>query len=172
MDKFRNFINSWLWVILIIYIIVGFFYPVIGTIALVCMLMPSVIALFKGRLWCSKYCPRGNFNDKILSKISLKNKLPAFMKKAWFKILLLVILLSLFAFQIIISWGNIFEVSFVFIRMVLITTIINIILGIRYNHRTWCSVCPMGTLAHYTSKSSIATLNKYKNVYPKSCLSK
>ena len=72
------------------FIIVGFL-SVIGTIALVYMLMPSVIALFKGRLWCSKYYPRGNFCDKILSKLAKTNL--TFMSTVQFYTVILLSLL-------------------------------------------------------------------------------
>ena len=152
MNKIKKFIHKWAWVFLILYIVVGVMYPMIGLAALICMLAPSIVAIFKGRMWCGNFCPRGSFNDIILSKISLKNGVPKFLKTTWFKLTFLAVLMGAFALQIVFAWGNITEVSFVFIRMIIITTIVTIILGIIYNQRTWCMICPMGTMAHYVTK--------------------
>ena len=38
--------------IIIAYIIVGWFYPVIGLLALICMIGPVMTSIWKGRWWC------------------------------------------------------------------------------------------------------------------------
>src|SRR3712207_8880794 len=45
--------------ILFVYLVVGFFYPIIGLLALVCMVAPVAFAVKKGRWWCGNACPRG-----------------------------------------------------------------------------------------------------------------
>ncbi|MCX7920611.1 MAG: 4Fe-4S binding protein [Clostridia bacterium] len=152
MDKIKKNIHKWVWVLLVVYCVVGIFYPSIGVAALICMLAPSIAAIFKGRIWCGNFCPRGSFNDTILSKISKRKNVPEFLKTTWFKLVFLTVLMGAFAFQIVLVWGSVIEVSLVFVRMVIITTVLTIILGIIYNHRTWCMICPMGTMAHYVTK--------------------
>ncbi|MDF2572003.1 MAG: quinol dehydrogenase rane component, partial [Sporomusa sp.] len=49
------------------YLVVGYFYPVTGIVALICMLAPVLIAPFKGRQWCGNYCLRGSLYDNLLS---------------------------------------------------------------------------------------------------------
>lgn len=63
-----------------------------------------------------------------------------------------------FSVQIYFVWGSITAVGAVFVRMILITTLLAIILGIVFNHRTWCTICPMGTMAYYVAK--IKSINK------------
>ena len=46
--------------IIIAYIILGWFFPVIGLLAIICMIGPVVTSIFKGRWWCGHVCPRGN----------------------------------------------------------------------------------------------------------------
>lgn len=152
MKNIKKFVHEWAWVLLVAFCVVGVIYPVIGAIALVCMLAPVVVAFFKGRMWCGNFCPRGSFNDNILSKISLKNKMPHFMKTNWFKLLFLVVLMSAFAVQLAFAWGSAVAIGAVFVRMIIVTTLITIGLGIAYNHRAWCTICPMGTMAHYVAK--------------------
>jgi len=155
MEKVIKFIHDWVWLILIIYCIVGILYPIIGIAALVCMLAPSIVAVFKGRMWCGNFCPRGSLSDRILSKFSLRNKVPKFLKTTWFRLTFFILLMGAFAIQIAFAWGNIYEVAVVFIRMIIITTVITIILGFLYNQRTWCMICPMGTMAHYVAKLNL-----------------
>jgi polyferredoxin len=148
----KQIIHQWSWALLIFYLVVGWFYPILGIAALVCMLAPVITAFFKGRMWCGSFCPRGSFNDMILSRLSRKLRLPAFLKATWFRFVFLVLLLSFFGVQIFVAWGDITTVGYVFLRMVFLTTLLAIILGVSYNQRTWCGICPMGTLAHYASK--------------------
>ncbi len=152
MNRINKLIHRWVWILLIIFCVVGIFYPIIGLAALVCMLAPSIVAIFNGRMWCGNFCPRGSFNDIILSKVSRKGKVPGFLKSKWFRLLFLAIVMAAFTVQAILAWGSVISISLVFVRMIIITSIITIILGIIYNQRTWCTICPMGTMAHYVSK--------------------
>ena len=56
--------------IIIAYILLGWFFPVIGLLALICMIGPVLTSIFKGRWWCGHVCPRGNMYDRLLSKYS------------------------------------------------------------------------------------------------------
>lgn len=152
MDRIKRFVHKWAWLLLITYCIVGLIYPYIGIAALVCMLAPIAIAFTRGRMWCGNFCPRGSFNDNILSLISPKRKIPQIMKSIWFKTLFLILLMGAFATQLIFAWGNLLEIGRVFVRMILITTGITIALGVIFSQRAWCAICPMGTMAHFVSK--------------------
>jgi polyferredoxin len=152
-------VHNWAWILLVGFCVVGLIYPIIGAVAIICMLSPVVVAFFRGRLWCGNFCPRGSFNDIILSKISLENKMPNFMKTKWFKLLFLVILMSAFIIQLALSGGNAVVIGIIFVRMIVITTILTIALGIVYHHRAWCTICPMGTMAHYVSRLKISKNN-------------
>jgi len=162
LEKIKRFIHQWAWTLLIVFLSVGLFYPAIGVGALICMLAPVVVSFFKGRRWCANYCPRGSFNDIILSKISRKIKIPNLLKKQWFKFGFLTILMGGFFLQIYLAWGSFASVGSVFVRMVLITTLLAIILGAVFSQRTWCAICPMGTLASYTSR--IKPVSKKPNI--------
>jgi ferredoxin-type protein NapH len=151
-QNWKDFIHKWAWIVLIVFIGAGIFYPAIGVLALLCMLAPVAVAFFQGRAWCGSYCPRGSFNDNILAKLSWRRKLPPLLKNRWFRIIFLVLLMSGFALQIILVWGNPFKIGQVFVRMIIITTLITLVLGLIYHPRTWCRICPMGTMAHYISK--------------------
>ncbi len=148
----KKLIHQWSWVLLVLFLGGGFFYPLLGIMAVVCMLAPSIVAIFRGRLWCGYFCPRGSFNDSILAKLTRKHKLPAFIKSSKFKAGFLIFLMGTFAFQIWSVWGNFAAIGLIFWRMVFLTTLVTIFLGIFYTPRVWCMICPMGTLASYVAK--------------------
>lgn len=152
MNGIKQVIHQWAWVLLVAFCFIGLIYPIIGALALICMLAPAVVAFFKGRMWCGNFCPRGSFNDIILAKFSAKGKMPTFLSRTWFRVAFLIGLMTAFAVQLVLAWGNPSAVGRVFVRMILITTLLTIILGLIYKPRTWCTFCPMGTLAYFVSK--------------------
>ena len=72
--------------IIIAYIILGWFFPVIGLLALICMIGPVVTSIFKGRWWCGHVCPRGNMYDRLLSKYSPHRPIPRFVRTFGFRL--------------------------------------------------------------------------------------
>jgi len=152
LKRVDKLIHQWAWVVLLSFCILGLVFPVIGIGALICMLAPVIVSFFKGRKWCGNYCPRGSFNDIILSKLTLKRKIPALLRGYWFRIIFLAMIMSGFGIQLFFSWGNIVSVGQIFMRMIIITTLLSIVLGIGFSPRTWCLICPMGTIAHFVTK--------------------
>lgn len=140
-------IQNWTWIALVVFSIVGVFFPIIGAIALICMLAPLGFAFFRGRYWCGHFCPRGSFLDTIVSKISFNRPIPQFFKKTSVKVFFLSLLMVVFTLQTMMAWGSWTAVGVVFVRMVIVTTILAILLGIFINPRTWCTICSMGTTA-------------------------
>lgn len=74
MENIIKEIHNWIWIVLFVFCIFGLFYPLIGLLAIIFMLAPIIVAFFKGRLGCQKFCPRGSFNDVIISKIIKKSQ--------------------------------------------------------------------------------------------------
>lgn len=163
MEKMKRIMHKWSWTALVLFCLVGLFYPIIGIAALICMLSPVVVSFFKGRLWCGNFCPRGSFNDIVLGKISKKLHIPKFLKSKWVKYTFLGILMSMFAVQLTFAWGNLEAVGLVFVRMIIMTTLLAIVLGTVFNQRTWCTICPMGTMASLVSGTK-AINSKIKHV--------
>ncbi|MCX5717482.1 MAG: 4Fe-4S binding protein, partial [Nitrospirae bacterium] len=109
------------------------------------------IAPFKGRAWCDWMCPRGSFYDLFLQKFSTKRNIPAFFRKKQFRILMLSLLFGVLGSQIYMSWGDIDRIGLAMVKLLTFTTSAGIILGIIYQQRTWCHICPVGTLSNYMS---------------------
>ncbi len=71
---------------------------------------------------------------------------------------MVVFIMSVFSIQMYYAWGNLDEMGLVFLRIIFITTVVGIALGLLYNHRSWCSFCPMGTMASWLSPKHVKPL--------------
>ena len=140
------------YLVLLAYLAIGFsLYPVIGSIALICMLAPVVMAVSRGREWCGLYCPRGSFWDQVLARLNPSNKIPAWAKTKSVRLFMLSLIFTVFGWQMAYAWPNLAAIGLVFLRIIFITTILGVVLALVYSPRTWCSFCPMGTLASWLS---------------------
>jgi ferredoxin-type protein NapH len=149
-------VHKYLYFILLSYLAAGLFLaPSIGIIAVICMLGPVLLAPFAGRKWCGNFCPRGSFEDHILSKFSRNKNIPAFLKSGYIRLFMVLLIMTVFSAGVYSAAGNIEAVGMVFLRIILITTIAGVILGYFFRHRTWCAICPMGTLAGLLSRFSM-----------------
>ncbi len=146
-----NKIQPYLFLILLGFMVAGLFYPFIGIAAIICMLAPVMVAPFKGRYWCGNFCPRGSFYDTVLAKFSPQKPIPLFLRSTKFRVLILALIMLAFAVQLYYAWGSLAAVGMVFVRLIIITTLIGVILGLIYHQRTWCSFCPMGSMASWLS---------------------
>ena len=140
--------------ILLVYLVVGYFYPIIGFLAIICMIAPIAFAIRKGRWWCGNACPRGNFYDRVLAKYSPHRPIPAFVRTKGFRIFMVMFIFTMFGVQMYRAWGNWNDMGRVFWTIILVTTIVGITLSFIYAPRTWCSFCPMGTLSSWVTPRS------------------
>ena len=141
--------------IIIAYIIIGWFYPVIGLIALICMIGPVLTSIWRGRFWCGNVCPRGNLYDRLLSKYSPHKPIPAFVHTFGFRLFMVFFIFGMFGIQLTFTvpwsegglamWSGIGRV---FWTIIVVTTIVGITLSFIYAPRTWCSFCPMQLTPH------------------------
>lgn len=138
--------------ILITYLVVGFWlFPVIGSVALACMLAPVLMAFTRGREWCGRYCPRGSLWDSMVSRFSRNKPLPVWTRAKGTRIFMVVMIFTVFGVQMVYAWPDPAAIGLVFLRIIFITTLVGIALGIVYKPRAWCNICPMGSLAAWVS---------------------
>lgn len=154
MIKILEFWKKYSFLLLMAFIFCSLFDLRFALAAVICMGGPLLIAPFKGRYWCGNLCPRGSFYDNLMIKISKKRQIPKILKSRIFRGLMVLLLMSMFTMGIIKNWGDAYGIGMVFYRIIVITTIVGIILSLFFNHRTWCQICPMGTLSSVISKSS------------------
>lgn len=150
---FLGFVGKLSWTVIIAFLILSWYYPIIGSIALICMIAPPLLAVLKGgRVWCSTVCPRGSFNDNVLVKISRSSNIPSVFRTLLFRIAFAIFLIYNFVAGLIEANGDLVKIGYVFYKIIFITTAITILLGIIFNERTWCSFCPMGSLSALITK--------------------
>ncbi len=152
MNKFLVLWKKYSFVVLMMFILLGLFDARIALLAIICMVAPIIVSLFKGRFWCGNLCPRGSFYDNVVSKFSNKRKVPKFLKSYYFRAIVFVGMMTMFGLGIKQNLGNLYGIGMGFYRMIVVTTIIGIVLSLFYNHRTWCNFCPMGSVASIISK--------------------
>ncbi|PKL52617.1 MAG: 4Fe-4S binding protein [Nitrospira bacterium HGW-Nitrospira-1] len=152
LNKKRRRLQLYTWPGLPIVIIGGWFYPKLGFFLLGCMLGAITIAFYKGRAWCDWMCPRGSFYDLFIQKISLKREIPSFFRKTGFRVFMLALLLGVLGSQIYILWGDINGIGLAMVRLLTVTTALGIVLGVIYQQRIWCHICPMGTISNYLAE--------------------
>lgn len=140
--------------IIIVYLIAGYFFPVIGLLALICMIAPVAMAVKRGRWWCGNACPRGSLYDRVLSKYSPHRPIPQIVRTKAFRTLMLAVIFTVFGIQMYHAWGDIGEMGRIFWRIILLTTVVGVVLSFIFAPRTWCSFCPMGTLSAWATPKS------------------
>jgi len=148
----RTYRQFWFWWILPLATVAGWRYPLLGYFLPLCMMAGMGIALFKGRYWCDWLCPRGSSWDLLLSRISLRKKIPLLFRSTKFRILILVILMTVLMTQLPQVWPDLEGMGKVFVMMLSITSGVGIFLGIPTHHRNWCTYCPVGTMGNWLGK--------------------
>ncbi|MBN2222921.1 MAG: 4Fe-4S ferredoxin [Vallitaleaceae bacterium] len=138
-------IQSWSWIIIVSFFILGIVDFRFGLLGFVCMGAPIFHALRgEGKIHCSKYCPRGSFLGQIIRLISFNRPLPKAMRSKTVKNILFIIMISLLSFSLSHAGLNPVRIGFVLFRFMLISFLVGILMGIFFKPRSWCQVCPMG----------------------------
>ena len=150
--------------IIIAYIVIGWFYPILGLLALICMIGPVVTSVTKGRWWCGNVCPRGNMYDRLLSKYSPHRPIPEFVRTFGFRLFMVLFIFSMFGIQLafVESWS---DVGRVFWRIIVMTTVVGVVLSFIYAPRTWCSFCPMGTISRWVAPKTAPVPSGFTNIH-------
>ncbi|MBM3475997.1 MAG: 4Fe-4S binding protein [Armatimonadetes bacterium] len=144
--------SNWLWVIMVAVIVGGSFYPLLGLAVAVCFAAAILSAPFLGRKWCGVWCPRGNFWDRIMSKVIRKPKMPAWAKSPAVRVGVLVVLMGAMTTQLVFAWGSWEAVGRVFVVLLTVTTAIGVFMALTGHPRAWCKVCPAGTMAYWLGR--------------------
>lgn len=126
----KGFLKLWKkysFVLLIAFVLLGLLDLRFAVAAVICMVAPVIVSIFKGRFWCGNLCPRGNFYDNVVSKFSNKKKAPKFLKSYYFRSLVIIFMMTMFTLGIKKNWGNLYGIGMVFYRIIVVTTIIGIV---------------------------------------------
>ncbi len=131
----------------------GWIWPVLGYFIPVCMLLGIGIAAFQGRSWCNWLCPRGSFEDSLLSRISRQRPIPAVLRGMPMRVGVMLLLMTILTIMIIRLWPDPIAIGGFFVLMLTVTTAVALVLGIIYHQRSWCYLCPIGTMSNWVGKN-------------------
>jgi polyferredoxin len=133
--------------IMVAVLTLGWRFPLLGFVVPIAMAAGVVGGLFRGRWICGNLCPRGSFLDSWFSLVAAKKDIPALLKNRPLRWTVATALMSFMVYRLAQNPGDINHLGLVFWQMCFITTLIAVFLGIRYSARSWCNVCPVGTMA-------------------------
>lgn len=127
--------------------------PLVGYFIPLCMVLGIGIALFKGRSWCNWLCPRGSFEDAWLARLSRNRRIPRVFRTAPLRVAVLVFLIGMLTWQLIQRWPDPYAIGAFFVLLLTLTSAVGVVLGILFQQRTWCYICPIGSLSHWVGKN-------------------
>lgn len=131
----------------------GWFYPLIGYFIPACMLLGIGLAAFKGRSWCNWLCPRGSFEDALVAKLSRRRWIPEVLRRLPLRLGVMALLMGLLTFQLIRLWPDPWAIGGAFVLLLTLTTALSVVLGIIFQQRAWCYLCPIGTMSSWVGKN-------------------
>ncbi len=134
--------------VMLIVLGLGWKYPLLGFVVPVAMLSGMLGGIFRGRYVCGNLCPRGSFFDTFFAKLGPTRPIPEKLLNMKLRFVVLIGLMGFMTYRLAQNPGNIEHWGLVFWQMCLITTLAAMILGVMYRPRTWCAVCPVGTIGN------------------------
>lgn len=151
LEKNSNY--KWLLgLVMVAVIALGWRYPLLGFVVPVAMGTGIFGGFMKGRWVCGNACPRGSFLDSWFGIVSGTKEMPALLKNTKFRWANLSILMGFMVFRLSQNPSSIEHWGYVFWQMCAVTTVAAIGLGLRYSARSWCSICPVGTISGSVGK--------------------
>ncbi|HNW92375.1 MAG TPA: 4Fe-4S binding protein [bacterium] len=136
-------ITMWL---LPVIIIGGIYWPYLGFAVGGMMVLFLVLAMFRGRHWCGWFCPRGAFLEIAMSPLTTRRHIPALFRTTGFRWGVFVLLMFFMLLRVWYAGSDLERLGFVFVTMCILTTAVALPLAVIFHPRTWCVICPMGTL--------------------------
>ena len=121
--------------IIFAYLILAWFFPVLGWAALICMIGPVL------------------------------RPIPKFVRSFGFRLFMVFFIFAMFGIQMYFAWGDWGAMGLVFWKIILLTTIVGITLSFIYAPRTWCSFCPMGSLSSWVAPKKAPLPKAYKSIH-------
>lgn len=156
------YIQKFSWILVVLILVFGWASPILMILSIICMLGPIIFSFSFGRAWCGNFCPRGSLSGVVLPIISPNKPIPRFLKNSIFRIIIFVLLMLLFVNNLAHSNGTLLGIGLAFIKMMAITTIMQICFAALIHPYAWCSFCPMGTVASFIARARKGTIDNIK----------
>ncbi len=88
---------EYLWIVEIIYFVLGFFNILFAWLGMIFFLTPLIISIVSGnKSYCHNFCGRGQLFSVLGSKVSRNKPLPKFIRKKWFRYGFLIFFMIMF----------------------------------------------------------------------------
>jgi hypothetical protein len=140
--------QSWSWIFMVLFITLSIVDIRFGLLGFVCMGTPIYHAIRgRGKIHCSKYCPRGSILGNFLKYINFDYNLPQSIRTKTVKNSLLILMMTMFALSLYRAFHSpnvVKAIGFGVFRLMMASLALGVIMGVIFKPRSWCQVCPMG----------------------------
>lgn len=139
-------IQSWSWIITVIWMIIANLWKPFGLFGFICMITPIGTALLgRGKMHCARICPRGSLLGTVGNLLSIRKKPPKIFGKKRFRLMVWCIMMGSFIIMLVITNPKgIYVLGNAVLIFMETATGLALIIGIVFQPRTWCTICPMG----------------------------
>lgn len=133
--------------IVLITIVLGWKYAWLGFAVPVAMLMGVAGGFVRGRYVCGNLCPRGSFFDRMIAPFAVNRVIPDLLRSMLLRWGVFVLLMGFMVWRVTANPTDLKHWGHVFWSMCALTTIVGVVLALTFHPRSWCAVCPVGTLS-------------------------
>jgi len=127
-------------------VIGGAFWPMLGWIIVGMIAVFLVLTWFRGRYFCGWFCALGSVFERVVARVSRNREMLPLFRARWFRWLLFGLMMGLLGSRLVMSEGDPEKIGAAFRMMWIVSLGFATFFGIVYKPRTWCAVCPMGTM--------------------------
>ncbi len=141
--------GPWTWVSVVFVAAVsaaGFFVPAVGLLVPLLMLVALGTNFASRRSFCAGFCPNGRALASVFPRISRNKPLDKDFRSPLFRRILCGFMLFCAVNLLSRTGGSLELVGRVFWLMYLVSVGMSAVMAVAYKPRSWCAVCPMGTL--------------------------
>jgi polyferredoxin len=125
----------------------GWRYPWLGFTVPGAMFLGIVGGLRRGRYVCGNLCPRGSFFDRLIAPLA-RRAIPALLRSMPLRWGIFTLLMGFMGWRLADNPADPGHWGLVFWSMCAITTVVGVVLALIFHPRSWCTVCPVGTLSN------------------------
>ena len=158
-DRTTTVVKRYGWIFAFAVAFGGLWVPRLGLLLIPMMLTLAIMGFFRGKYWCGNFCPHGSLFDGIVLPLARNDAIPGILRSrpvTWGAFALFMIGLVSRLAPVLGDWGTMGSwdrLGYVFVFNYLVVTVLGTVLGLAFNARSWCAVCPMGTFQVLTYRA-------------------
>jgi len=126
----------------------GWRYPWLGFTVPAAMFLGIAGGLRRGRHVCGNLCPRGSFFDRLIAPLAARRGIPSLLRSMPLRWGVFTLLMGFMVWRLAANPVDPGHWGLVFWSMCAITTGVGVVLALFFHPRSWCAVCPVGTLSN------------------------